>query len=470
MNKNGCGADAFKGGFNVGEFTFYVVADPHFFKNSLGAYGKAYEEFMDFEQKCFAETESINNAVFEYLKKADDSDTVLFAGDLSFNGEKASHEAFSKKLKELKACGKNVFVVTAGHDIDKTPFCYNGGERERVEGIRFEDQYELYRDFGYDGAISFNKEHLSYITRLSEGLRLLVLCNDSPECSNLPYSDDLLEWVKEQLEAAKRDGEKVIAMEHYPVLPGQPILAVVPDARQKEAKRLYTLLADNGVHLIFTGHMHNQSINSVTTEKGNTLFDVCTGTVIGCPAFFRRVTLKENFTVAEVESIPTPDFSWDTGGKTCEQYLKDQFDRMILSILNGMRDNPQKLLSKFGAGDKKALYAPVRLFGKIMDTFTVGKTARLFLVKAEKEVKDMPLKALSLEIARNIFWGDQPYTENTPEGKTVLKVFSRLKPVFKILNKKLHGSQGEELDMFDILKNTIGNYGISDYSATLKLE
>ena len=42
--------------------------------------------------------------------------------------------------------------------------------------------------------------------------------------------------------------------------------------------------------------------------------------------------------------------------------------------------------------------------------------------------------------------------------------------MFKILEKKLHGAQGEEINMYDILKNTVGNYGISDYNATIELE
>lgn len=179
------------------DFTFYFVADPHYFKNSLGAYGKEYEEFMDFEQKCFAETEAINKALFEFLKDATDSSTVLFGGDLSFNGEKESHLEFKKLLSELKNSGKNVFVVTAGHDIDPHPFCYDGGAKKEVEGISFFEQYDIYKDFGFDGALAFNKEHLSYITQLAPGLRLLVLCNDTKEGSNKAYSDEFLSWVKE---------------------------------------------------------------------------------------------------------------------------------------------------------------------------------------------------------------------------------------------------------------------------------
>ena len=68
------------------ELKLFVITDTHFFKNSLGAYGEEYDRFMDFEQKCFAETENINKAAFEYLAASDEADIVLIAGDLSFNG------------------------------------------------------------------------------------------------------------------------------------------------------------------------------------------------------------------------------------------------------------------------------------------------------------------------------------------------------------------------------------------------
>ena len=84
------------------EFKFFVITDTHFFKNSLGAYGEEYDKFMDFEQKCFAETESINRASFEYLAQSDEADVIIIAGDLSFNGEKESHIAFSKLLRDFQ--------------------------------------------------------------------------------------------------------------------------------------------------------------------------------------------------------------------------------------------------------------------------------------------------------------------------------------------------------------------------------
>ncbi|MBQ8209486.1 MAG: metallophosphoesterase [Clostridia bacterium] len=448
----------------------FVITDTHYYAKSLDAFGEEYERFMDFEQKCYAETPYINDAVFHYLKNAKDADIVLIAGDLSFNGEKASHEEFSRVLRDLQDSGKDVYVVTAGHDIEQNPFAYDDvNGRKPAEGVKFSDLYGYYRDFGYDKAISFYKENLSYVAQLSEDVRLLVLCNDSAENKNIAYTDELLDWAKEQMDKAKADGQMMIAMEHYPVLPGQPILTLIPDARQKESKKLYTLLADNGVHLIFTGHMHNQSINVVETEKGNKFYDVCTGSVIGCPAFMRLVTIENEETV-HIKSIPVPEFEWDKKGKTGDVYLKEQFERMIRTIINGMKDDPARILHKFGAGDKTNLYGIVSKVGGFLSTCTVGKMAKLFCVKCDKKIKDMPFVELAVDIVRYAFEGDQPFVEGTPEGDTILRVFKRLKPVFKILNKKLHGSQGEEIDMYELLKHSIGNYGISDYDAMLILD
>lgn len=451
------------------QFKFFVITDPHYFAKSLGAYGEEYERFMDFEQKCYAETPYINDAVLEYLANSDESDTILIAGDLSFNGEKESHIEYSQKLNELKARGKRIFVVTAGHDIEPNPFSYPGTERVHVEGIKFDDLLGYYGDFGYSEAIDFNREHLSYTADLSDDIRLLVICNDTAEGKNKAYDDEFLGWIEAQAKKAKADGKMMIAMEHYPVLAGQPILMLVPDARQKESRKLINVLADNGVHLIFTGHMHNQSINVTKSDNGNKFYDVCTGSLIGCPAFMRLVTIEDEETV-KIESIPVPEYEWDKKGKTGEEHLKNQFDKMILSMVYGLKDDPARMLSKFGLGDKKSLHKPMAFIGKFLSTCTIGKMCRLLLVKAHPDIKNEKFIDFVVELVRDVFCGDQPFTEDNPYGETFLRVLRRLRPVFKILNKKLHGSQGEEVDLYELLKHSAGNYGIPDNNATIKLK
>ena len=71
----------------------------------------------------------------------------------------------------------------------------------------------------------------------------------------------------------------------------------------------------------------------------------------------------------------------------------------------------------------------------------------------------------AVDIARSVFEGNQPFVEGTPGGDTLLKVFRRLKPFIKTFK----GSQGETLDFYETMKHTVGNYGIDDYNATIKL-
>ena len=179
------------------DLKFYLITDTHYFKNSLGAYGDGYDSFMRFEQKCYAETESINRSVFEYLKTAEEADIVLIAGDLSFNGEKESHIKFVEFLHELKNSGKQVYVVSADHDINKDPFAYNDSGRIPVESIERDDIFDIYYDFGFSQAIAVDRKHLSYVAQLCDGVRLLALNNDYDD--KREFDEEQIEWIKTQI-------------------------------------------------------------------------------------------------------------------------------------------------------------------------------------------------------------------------------------------------------------------------------
>ena len=446
------------------EVRFFVITDPHFFKNALGAFGDEYEAFMDGEQKCFAETEAISRAVLDDLAGRDDADIVLIAGDLSFDGEKESHEAFSRLLHEFREkSGKRVYVVTAGHDMNENPRIFTDAGLGHTAGTKFDELYDYYRDFGYDEAIAFNREHLSYVVDLSEDVRLLVICNDTAEAKHCTYDDEFLRWIETQAKTAQQDGKMMIAMEHYPVLPGQPVFALIGDARQPQSEKLIDTLADNGVHLIFTGHMHNQSVNVVQTAKGNKFYDVCTGAVIGCPAFMRLVTVIDRDTV-RLESIPIPEFDWDKKGMTGEEYLRVQFGRMIRTYIDCMEHDPQRFMRKVRIKPSPVLETIFRRVGRKLSRMTVGQFTRLLFVRADDAVENERFVDFAVDLVRAVFEGNQPYIEGTPAGDTLLRVFRRLRPFFK----NLKGTDGEPLDFYETFKHTVGNYGIDDYNAVLK--
>ena len=451
-------------------FNFLLLTDTHFFKHSLGCWGKEYDEFMRFEQKCFAETEAINNAVFDWVDKTDLTDTVLIAGDLSFNGEYESHLGFIELLKKLKENGKRVFVITADHDFkrdDDNAFCFDDEGRHAPKATPRDELFDLYYEYGFKDAIAVDRKHLSYVAQLCDGVRLLALNNDGNCRDFKTYDEEQIAWIKEQTKKAREDGQMMIAMNHYPLLAGQPILSIVPSAVQKNAGDISTMLADEGVHVVFTGHMHNQSINLKVTEKGNKLYDVCTGSIIASPSVMRLVTVESPKKI-KIETINCPDFEWDTNGRSCTKYLDDMFDSMILNMLADMKENPERILRRFGAGDKKNLFPITKKIGKLLDKLTVGGAARLLCVKCDRSIKKILLKDYITELVRQVFSGNQTFKEGTPKGDIFLRVLKRFNFLLKKVNLK--NTDGEKVELYDLLKNSAGNYDIDDYNAELILE
>ena len=447
------------------ELKFYVMADPHYFASELGCSGEEYEDFMHYEQKCFAETESINKSVFSFLEKADEADIVLIAGDLIFNGEAKSHEGFLKLLYGLKESGKKIYVVTADHDFkwsDGETFAFSDSGRYSPERTERHELPELYRDFGFGDAIARDDEHLSYVAQLSEGVRLLALNCDFKEGGKYLFRPEQWDWIAEQTKKAREENQMMIAMCHYPIQPGQPLFSIISPMVIKDAHSFATFLADEGVALIFTGHMHNQSINLLETEKGNKIYEVTTGSVIADPAFIRHVTLSDG--KASIKSIPTPDFEWNTDD--CKQYLSDMFDRMIVNVLTDMRDDTERMMNKFHLEDKGATKKLLNTAGKLVCGIKIGTLSKMLFIRCDKSIRRMKLLDYATVFVRNIFEGNQPFKEGTAEGDVFLALLKRIKPVLRKIS--VNGWDGNKADLYEILKNTAGNYGIDDYNAELE--
>jgi hypothetical protein len=131
-----------------------------------------------------------------------------------------------------------------------------------------------------------------------------------------------------------------------------------------------------------------------------------------------------------------------------------------------MKDDPERMMRKFGIKDEK-LEPIIRFIGKRLNTITVGTTAKLLCVKCDKSIKKILLKDYICKLVRNVFSGNQTYKEGTPEGDVFLNVLKRFNFILKKVNVKT--IDGEPADLYDILKNSAGNYDIDDDNAVLKL-
>lgn len=430
---------------------FYLVTDTHYFEPSLGASGKAYDEYMKREQYFMAESSDIVKATFGKLAEDKSTELVIIPGDLSKNGEIESHRSFLKELYKLKEAGKRIYVITAGHDYGEKSRGFVGDECIEVEGTPFESIPDLYRDFGYGDALAVDSRTLSYVAEVEDGVRMLAINCDSPGKQKGSIDDELYSWMKIQLDKARTDGCSVFAICHYPLIPSVPVFDLVGDAKLRDWRKAASFLADNGIELILTGHMHIQSINEFVSEKGNRIVDVCTSCLVGSPAKYRKITVTDS--VMKVQSIDTPPFGIDTNGLTVQEYFDRQFDYSIKNRINGALN---------GGGIKK-------FAKKILNSITIGGLGRILLIKVDKSIRSVKFIDLAGEIGISIFKGDMPFVEGTPVHAMFSRLFRRFRFIIKRVEPKL-SKNGVGVNLTEMLMNTIGNNkGYSDNNAEITL-
>lgn len=267
---------------------------------------------------------------------------------------------------------------------------------------------------------------------------MLALNCDSPANAKGAIDERLTEWAKIQLNRAKADNAFVFAICHYPIIPSVPIFDLVGDAKVKNWRDTAAFLADNGVSVVFTGHMHIQSINTFDAPSGNCLVDICTSVLVGSPAKYRKVTIDEN-SVLTVESIPTGDFGGDMNGLTAEEFFNRQGEQAIINRING-------LLS----GSK-----PKELAGKIFRSIRLGTVAKLLFIRIDKSLKNEKLIDVVGRVGLSIFEGDSPYKAGTPLYAAIEKALGRFNFILKKVSKKL-SSDERTVDLKKMILDTVG--------------
>lgn len=436
--------------------SFYLITDTHYFEPSLGASGKAFENYMSREQYFMAESSDIVKGAFEQMAADKSVDTVIIPGDLSKNGEIESHKSFIKELEKLRDSGKKIFVLTAGHDYNEKSRAFVNDEQIEVEGTPFDELYNLYYDFGFSQALSVDKRTLSYVAEVADGVRMLAVNCDSEGRKKGTIDDEMYEWMQAQLDDAKNNGCSVFAICHYPVIPPVPVFDLVGDAKLEDWRKVASFLADNGVELVLTGHMHIQSINEYTSENGNRIYDVCTACVTGSPAKYRKIIIEDS--VMKVESTDIAYAGGETNGLSSKEIFENQFKSAIIVRINNALSGGKgfsKLLKKFGR--------------KIINKLTVGALGRILFIKVDKSLKKTKFMDFAGDIGLGIFAGDGKHVEGTPVYNLFAGLFKRFAFIIKKFEPKL-SKNGAEVNLTEMLFNTIGNNkGYSDNNAEIKL-
>lgn len=196
-------------------------------------------------------------------------DALVLSGDISYNGERVSHERLAEKLSAVRKAGIPVFVIPGNHDIENpNAYRFQGEEQERTDSVTAKEFAAIYADCGYDMAVSRDRASLSYAVPLSGDLRLILLDTASYEDNaklSRPDSKGILRnstlrWLKGQLKQAREDGAEPVVVSHHNLLPHNPLF--VDSYVVERSDQLLELYRQYGVKLHLSGHMHIQSITS----------------------------------------------------------------------------------------------------------------------------------------------------------------------------------------------------------------
>lgn len=114
--------------------TVAVATDLHYLAPELTDGGEFFTRLVsDADGKVMLYIDELVRA-FAWQVADERPDALIISGDLTFNGETASHEALADILGGIEAAGVPVYVIPGNHDLNSSMAArYSGDGYERVE-------------------------------------------------------------------------------------------------------------------------------------------------------------------------------------------------------------------------------------------------------------------------------------------------------------------------------------------------
>ncbi len=300
------------------ELKLGVISDVHYYSEDYSDFSDAFGDWAMGGNKQYINQRGIlNSALAFYKAQAQEGkvDYLIIPGDLTRNGEYFSHKQFAEIMENFEEeSGIQVMVINGNHDINNSKaVSYVDGDSP-VEITSPEDFKEIYKNLGYDVATSVftppegEKAGMLSYSVVIDGFRLLFIDGGRYSADNTEsgedehetagnYSEALREWLLEQCLEARQNGETIIGVDHWSLVPHYE--------SQDRILQGFTLdnwlevgeeLTDAGMHFAFTGHSHSNDVSQNITDSGNVLWDIQTCSLVEFPHYIRtaQFTNKAN--------------------------------------------------------------------------------------------------------------------------------------------------------------------------------